>query len=275
MYFFYTLLSRLCRIACRKMSLGLLEMICDQNLHLHNIDRTPGRICSWLFRFCTPFLLWVRALKWWATRTCIFESQYRSGQICLKFNDSRFVPGESLEMACEREVKEEVGVEVNEVEYIASQPWPMPNQLMLGCIAYTEGMPSIKVLNRGILGQYFNYRWCISGKSVNVILLHDRLHNELKLEHFNDCKLPQIKKSPNRTINKTKKVLLYESNSFRLKKKKHVNFTFNMWHVTILSEIEFWGIIHFGVIHVGREPTWSSSDKIINEQLVNILINSP
>ena len=41
-------------------------------------------------------------------------------------------PGESLEDAVRREVREESGVEVGEVAYMASQPWPLPASLMLG-----------------------------------------------------------------------------------------------------------------------------------------------
>ncbi|WP_419997662.1 NAD(+) diphosphatase [Streptomyces boninensis] len=44
-------------------------------------------------------------------------------------------PGESIEAAVRREVFEEVGVEVGEVEYLASQPWPFPSSLMLGFTA--------------------------------------------------------------------------------------------------------------------------------------------
>ena len=41
-------------------------------------------------------------------------------------------PGESLEDAVAREVREETGVIVDEVEYHSSQPWPFPSSLMLG-----------------------------------------------------------------------------------------------------------------------------------------------
>src|SRR5699024_9444979 len=48
-------------------------------------------------------------------------------------------PGESLENAVAREVAEEVGVEVEAVEYVGSQPWPFPRSLMLGFRAWAPG----------------------------------------------------------------------------------------------------------------------------------------
>ena len=41
-------------------------------------------------------------------------------------------PGESLPDAVRREVMEEVGIEVGDVEFAGSQPWPFPSSLMLG-----------------------------------------------------------------------------------------------------------------------------------------------
>ncbi|MEE2761052.1 MAG: NAD(+) diphosphatase [Pseudomonadota bacterium] len=41
-------------------------------------------------------------------------------------------PGETLEQAVAREVKEEAGVQVDNVRYMASQPWPFPATIMLG-----------------------------------------------------------------------------------------------------------------------------------------------
>ena len=41
-------------------------------------------------------------------------------------------PGESAEQAVVREVREESGIEVGAVSYVASQPWPFPSSLMLG-----------------------------------------------------------------------------------------------------------------------------------------------
>lgn len=49
-------------------------------------------------------------------------------------------PGENLEMAVRREVREEVGVDVGEVCYQGSQPWPFPHSLMVGFrAAYVGG----------------------------------------------------------------------------------------------------------------------------------------
>jgi len=43
--------------------------------------------------------------------------------------------GESLEETLVREVKEEVGVDVGNVRYFGSQPWPFPDSLMIGFVA--------------------------------------------------------------------------------------------------------------------------------------------
>lgn len=49
-------------------------------------------------------------------------------------------PGESLEETVHREVREEVGIEVTDVRYFGSQPWPFPHSLMLGFRAtYVSG----------------------------------------------------------------------------------------------------------------------------------------
>lgn len=42
-------------------------------------------------------------------------------------------PGETVEAAVRREVAEETGIPVGAVRYLASQPWPFPANLMLGC----------------------------------------------------------------------------------------------------------------------------------------------
>jgi NAD+ diphosphatase len=44
-------------------------------------------------------------------------------------------PGESIEEAVRREVQEEVGIGCARIKYFASQPWPFPSSLMIGCHA--------------------------------------------------------------------------------------------------------------------------------------------
>jgi NAD+ diphosphatase len=49
-------------------------------------------------------------------------------------------PGETLEECVHREVREETGIEVADVRYFGSQPWPFPNSLMVGFTArYAAG----------------------------------------------------------------------------------------------------------------------------------------
>ena len=48
-------------------------------------------------------------------------------------------PGESLEECVAREIREEVGVEVDDIRYVSSQPWPFPQQIMVGFFAHYAG----------------------------------------------------------------------------------------------------------------------------------------
>lgn len=48
-------------------------------------------------------------------------------------------PGESLEEAAAREVREEVGIEIGGLRYFGSQPWPYPSQLMVAFTAEYAG----------------------------------------------------------------------------------------------------------------------------------------
>src|SRR5581483_1123158 len=48
-------------------------------------------------------------------------------------------PGETLEEAVRREIREEAGIEVDDVRYFGSQPWPFPDSLMIGFFAEHAG----------------------------------------------------------------------------------------------------------------------------------------
>ena len=54
-------------------------------------------------------------------------------------------PGESAEQAVAREVGEETGITVARVRYVGSQPWPMPQSLMLGFRASASGDLELRV----------------------------------------------------------------------------------------------------------------------------------
>jgi NAD+ diphosphatase len=70
-----------------------------------------------------------------------------AGDRCLLGRNKRFAgghystlagfvePGETIEEAVRREVFEEVGLRVGGVRYFATQPWPFPFNLMIGCFA--------------------------------------------------------------------------------------------------------------------------------------------
>jgi NAD+ diphosphatase len=66
-------------------------------------------------------------------------------------------PGETLEETVAREVREETGIEVRDIRYFGSQPWPFPDSLMVGFTAqYAQG--EIRVDGREILdAQWFSF----------------------------------------------------------------------------------------------------------------------
>ena len=90
------------------------------------------------------------ALSVWPRISPAIITLVRRGDEALLANSGRFPvpffstlagfsePGESLEETLVREVHEEVGVKVANVNYFGSQPWPFPNSLMIGFTAQWE-----------------------------------------------------------------------------------------------------------------------------------------
>ena len=55
-----------------------------------------------------------------------------AGQKIFDYSIRAAKPGETLESAVRRECAEETGVSIDEVGYVASQPWPFPASIMFG-----------------------------------------------------------------------------------------------------------------------------------------------
>jgi NAD+ diphosphatase len=75
-------------------------------------------------------------------------------------------PGETIENAVRRETEEEAGIRVGKVAYYASQPWPFPHTLMIGCHAVAENT-DIKIDD-----ELEDCRW-FSRKDVRMMLEKD------------------------------------------------------------------------------------------------------
>lgn len=104
---------------------------------MHGVDGGHRRLCS------NPTCAWQEFPR---TDPVVLALVTR-GDRCLLARQPRFPPGfysalagfvepaETIEDAVRREVKEEVGLTVDTVTYIGSQPWPFPGSLMFGFIA--------------------------------------------------------------------------------------------------------------------------------------------
>jgi NAD+ diphosphatase len=80
-------------------------------------------------------------------------------------------PGESLEEAVAREVKEEAGIEITEAVYHSSQPWPFPSSLMLGFYA-TAKTREIKLNDRELEdARWFSRDWILNHHDDDIFRL--------------------------------------------------------------------------------------------------------
>lgn len=76
-------------------------------------------------------------------------------------------PGESMEAAVARELKEEAGIDVMAVRYIASQPWPFPSSLMIG--AHAVAIDDSLTVDRNELD---DARWFTRQEVIDAVAQH-------------------------------------------------------------------------------------------------------
>ena len=99
------------------------------------------------------------------------------GERCLLGRQTRFVkgmwsclagfvePGETIEEAVRRETREEAGIACGKVRYFATQPWPFPMSLMIGC--HAEALTSDIAVDRSELE---DARWFDREEAAQMLL---------------------------------------------------------------------------------------------------------
>ena len=99
------------------------------------------------------------------------------GDRCLLGRQTRFVkgmwsclagfvePGETIEEAVRRETREEAGITCGKVRYFATQPWPFPMSLMIGC--HAEALTSEITVDRSELE---DARWFDREEAAQMLL---------------------------------------------------------------------------------------------------------
>ena len=94
-------------------------------------------------------------------------------------------PGESIESAVCREVLEEISINIKNVTYHSSQPWPYPSSLMIGCIAEAEDTNIIIDEDEIVEAKWVERKLILSGLS----LAKNSKTDPLKESNLNDNKL--------------------------------------------------------------------------------------
>jgi NAD+ diphosphatase len=103
-----------------------------------------------------------------ARERCVLGRSYRFAKGMWSCLAGFMEPGESIEEAVRRETREEVGIQCGKVSYFASQPWPFPSSLMIGC--HAEALSSDIVIDRAELD---DARWF---ERAEVIAMLRRCH---------------------------------------------------------------------------------------------------
>ena len=67
--------------------------------------------------------------------SCVLGRSYRFQRGMWSCLAGFMEPGDAIEEAVRRETREEAGIRCGRVRYFASQPWPFPSSLMIGCHA--------------------------------------------------------------------------------------------------------------------------------------------
>jgi NAD+ diphosphatase len=100
---------------------------------------------------------------------CLLGRQARFGQGMWSCLAGFIEPGESMEEAARRETLEEAGIVCGRVKYFASQPWPFPSSLMIGC--HTEAISDAITVDRNELE---DARWFSRDEAAAMLLRKHR-----------------------------------------------------------------------------------------------------
>lgn len=117
---------------------GGSKWICsDYKCPLHNCKQYHNNAA---FPRIDPVIITAITNKDWS-KMCLVRSKRPIGKDIVMYScvAGFMEPGETIEASCEREVWEETGIQINQnngnIMILKSQPWPYPQNLMIGCIA--------------------------------------------------------------------------------------------------------------------------------------------